>query len=155
MWGHGGQRGYPVNAKAREPPGARGPRRDVCARTRAALWQGKVRGRRFSRRAMRSARGGSTVWGLVHNAVGGVISKNWGFDVREVATGKVMVSYNEGDPKCPPAHAEWLIKHFRERGSTVAVNVGANPSGKVKSSQHGVLVPQVINGEFLTAFAAM
>ena len=76
--------------------------------------------------------------GLVHNLAGGVISKNWGFDLRTVSVRRVMISYNEGDPKCPPAHALWLIEHFWSQGSSVAVNVGGNPSGKIQASQHGI-----------------
>ena len=109
----------------------------------------------FHRDVLRCSRGGSTAWGLVHNFVGGVITKNWGFDLKTVSVPKVMISYNEGDPKCPPAHAQWLIEHFRSQGSSVVVNVGDNPSGKIQSSQHGRQMPKMLNGEFLEALVAM
>ena len=107
-----------------------------------------------NRDVLRATRGGSTAWGIVHNVVGGVISKNWGFDLKTVSVLKVMISYNEGDPKCPPAHALWLIEHFRSQGSSVVVNVGDNPSGKIQSSQHGRQMPKMLNGEFLEALVA-
>ena len=64
----------------------------------------------------RAGRGGSNAYGFAHNSVGGIISRNFGFDVREIRCGamKVMVSYNYNDKNCGSQetlpenpHGEW------------------------------------------------
>ena len=60
-------------------------------------------------------------YGLVHNVVGSVISKNWGFDLREIDCGstKVMVSYNHNDTQAR--------RRPRRREST---DTDSNPASK-------------------------
>ena len=102
---------------------------------------------------LRASRNGANAWGLVHNLVGGVISKNWGFDVREVtAPKKVMISYNEGDAQVSAAHARWLQEHFTKAGSVVKVNVGGEG---MKGNTHPAQQHKLLSGEFLALFAAM
>ena len=111
----------------------------------------------------RCARGGTNSYGIVHNAVGGVISRNWGFDVREIdcAKYKVVVSYNLNDtqvgskellPQNP--HGAWLAEHFTKAAAKCEVNVGGVDDKKAPN-QHGAQQYKMINGEMLTQLAAM
>eukprot|EP00605_Chrysophyceae_sp_TOSAG23-4_P001534 GSChrysophyteH1.ASY1.ANO1.1682.1 assembled CDS len=86
----------------------------------------------------RAARNGKNTFGLAHNTVGSLISKNWGFDVKEVkgANTKVMISYNIGDTQVAPAetlpknpHGEWLAEHFTTNAAVCQVNIGGGVKG--------------------------
>ena len=109
----------------------------------------------------RASRRGLNTFGLAHNAVGGVISKNWGFDVKEVKAEKtkVMVSYNIGDTQTAPEetlpknpHSEWLVEHFTKHAAACQVNVGG---GEGKPNQHGAQMYKMVNGEFVAQLAAL
>ena len=104
----------------------------------------------------RAYRHGSNSHGIVHNMLGGVISKNWGFDIRNIdaAQMKVMVSYNLGDhntgakellPENP--HGQWLAEHFTKSAATCQVNIGGTREGKI--NQHGAQMPKFATGEFV------
>jgi hypothetical protein len=104
----------------------------------------------------RCYRHGANSHGIVHNMVGGLISKNWGFDVRSVdaAKMKVMVSYNLNDqnvgakellPENP--HGEWLAEFFTKTAAKCQVNVGGTREGK--KNQHGAQMPKLATGAFL------
>ena len=109
----------------------------------------------------RAMRHGQNTFGMVHNAVGGLITKNWGFDVKDVKAPKtkVMISYNVGDTQCAPAetlpknpHGEWLAEHFGRHAATCKVNVGG---GEGKPNQHGAQMHKLVNGEFVAQLAAL
>ena len=67
---------------------------------------------------------GANAYGVAHNIAGGLISRNWGFDLKELKTKAVMISYCEGDLQCPTAHAKWLIDHFEKAGAKASDVVG-------------------------------
>ena len=104
----------------------------------------------------RAYRRGSNQHGIVHNMLGGVISKNWGFDVRSIdAAGmKVMISYNLNDhqvgskellPENP--HGQWLADHFTKSAAKCQVNIGGTKEGK--KNLHGAQMPKLSTGEFI------
>ena len=103
----------------------------------------------------RAFRDVQNTFGLVHNSVGGLISKNWGFDVRGIDASKtnVMISYNIGDTQVAPRetlpknpHGEWLAEHFRKHAATCQVNIGG---GEGMPNQHGAQMHKLVNGEFI------
>lgn len=109
----------------------------------------------------RAFRNGKNTFGVVHNSAGGLISKNWGFDLKElkVPKTKVMISYNIGDTQVAPAetlpenpHGKWLADHFTANAAVCQVNVGG---GEGKPNQHGAQMPKLVNGEFVTQLSAL
>ena len=63
-----------------------------------------------------------------------------------------MISYNEGDAQCSPAHARWLQEHFTQAGAAVKVNVGGEG---MKGNTHAAQQHKLLSGEFVELFAAM
>ena len=57
---------------------------------------------------IRAFRNGKNTFGVAHNVVGGLIGKNWGFDVQalKAAKTKVIISYNIGDTQAAPVVVE-------------------------------------------------
>jgi hypothetical protein len=110
----------------------------------------------------RAYRRGSNSHGIVHNMIGSVISKNWGFDVRAIdaSATKVMVSYNLNDhqvgakellPENP--HGKWLADHFTAKAAKCVVNEGG--SREAKANQHGAQMPKLSTGEFVRQLASL
>ena len=112
----------------------------------------------------RASRQGANTFGWLYNAVGSLISKNWGFHVaRDIdATGmKVMVSYNLGDPQTGSKellprnpHGEWLAKHFSENAAACKVCVGGSEDPKA-GNQHGAQMPKMLDGTAVAQLVAM
>ena len=105
----------------------------------------------------RASRRGINSHGIAHNSVGGVISKNWGFDVRDIdcSAMKVMISYNLNDRNCGskellPAnpHGEFLAKHFEEKAAGTLVNVGG-VADITAPNQHAEQFWKALDGTFL------
>lgn len=117
----------------------------------------------IDRDLMRGARNGANLHGLVHNCVGELISKNWGFDTRKIAVQnmKVMVSYNMNDsqtgsremlPENP--HGKWLAEHFTSTATVCQVNIGGSEA-KGAPNQHGAQMAKTMNGEFVAQLLAL
>ena len=111
---------------------------------------------------LRAYRGGVNSHGIVHNMLGEVISKNWGFDVRKIDASKtkVLVSYNLNDPQVGSKellpenpHGAWLVEHFTKVAAKVEVNIGGSREGK--QNFHGAQMPKLATGEFVQQLTAM
>ena len=120
----------------------------------------------FHRDLKRASRNGRNTYGIVHNAVGSLISKDWGFDAREIPAQKmkVMVSYNHNDTQCGSKellprnpHGQWLAEHFTKHAAVCQVNVGGKDGadGAKVPNQHGAQQFKIANGEFVTQLLAL
>jgi len=106
----------------------------------------------------RAYRNGKNTYGVIHNIVGGgLISKNWGFDLKElkVPKTKVMISYNIGDTQEAPEEAEtlpeylqgkWLADHFTANAAVCKVNIGG---GEDYPNFKAHIQPDLVDGEFV------
>jgi len=112
----------------------------------------------------RASRNGKNTWGWLQNMVGSLISKNWGFDVRDIAASemKVMVSYNlndqqvgskDPDKKWKNYGGEWLAEHFTKNARVCKVNIGG--SEDAKKNMHGAQQHKILNGEFLAQLVSL
>lgn len=91
------------------------------------------------------------VHGWLYNGFVPTISDNWGFDLREITTAKVMVSYAEDDPQCDPKHGEFLAKHFQAFALKFKVNVSPKEA-KMGHNGHSV---KLVSGAFVTMLAEL
>ena len=111
----------------------------------------------------RCSRGGINSHGIVYNTVGGLISRNWGFDLREIKCDamKVLISYNLNDKQCGSTellpqnpHGQWLVNHFTKNAAKCEVNVGGKDDKKAPN-QHGAQQFKMVNGQMVAQLAAM
>ena len=112
---------------------------------------------------VRASRRGANTHGFVHNVVGGVISRNWGFDLRDIDSSatKVMISYNLNDTQCGSKellpknpHGAFLAAHFENNAAKVKVNVGGKDDAKAPN-QHAEQFWKALDGTFVTQLAEM